>query len=198
MTKFYLIFINVLLVLSLAGCGTILPVASIPLVYAPPGIVIPEHTLGPASSDEFPALIQSAIPKNEAEVQVFGRVKWYGFQKVNRKRHLLLAVAAITNTDILLLMWHEPENQYTILKKISYSEIQTIEWGFDGRVYLYFDGNEVLLGGQIYKLEGKTVFDFLTPSGLWSDLEKNRIAFAFLQDKIKLHGSPPVTAEDDR
>ena len=122
MTKFYLIVINVLLVLSLAGCGVALFAVGSMGPSAHP-IVIPDHTLGPVSSDEFPALIQNAIPASEGKVQVFGKVKWYGFRKAKRKHYLLIAIAAITNTDILLLNWHETEQQYKILNKISYSEV---------------------------------------------------------------------------
>jgi hypothetical protein len=162
---------------------------ALPTGYTPPQQVeIPGYTLGPVAADEFPALFHNAILVSEGEVHFFGHASWSGLQNGER---FIEAVAAITDTDILLLMWHEPENQYTIMTRLPYSEILSISAAIDGvrTVYLYFDDREVSLGDQNYKLEGKTKFDFINPYGFRIDREKNEVVFLFLQDKIKLHES---------
>lgn len=166
-----------MLILSLPGGGAV-----------PQQIEISGYTRGPVSSDEFPALLHNAIPASEGEVRFFGKAQWSGLQ--NGERYYATVVAAITDTDILLLMWHEPENQYTIMTRLPFSEILSIStttYGH-GTVYLYFDDREVLFGDQSYKVEGKTSFDFVKPSGFLYR-EKNEAVFLFLQDKIKLHES---------
>ena len=188
----------------LSGC-TILDVSllilSIPLPPLPTGTAPPQqieisgYTLGPISSDEFPALLHNAIPASEGEVRFFGNAQWLDLQ--NGERYISPVVAAITDTEILLLLWHEPENQYTIVTRLPFSEILSISAATYGArtIYLYFDDKEVLLGDQGYKVEGKTSFDFLKPSGgLYR--KKNEAVFLFLQDKIKLHESPPLTPDD--
>ena len=160
----------------------------------PQQVEIPGYTLGSVSPDEFPVLIHNAIPASEGEVHVFGKAHWSGLQNGER---FIETVAAITDTDILLLMWHEPENQYTIVTRLPFSEILSISAATYGArtVYLYFDDKEVLLGDQSYKVEGKTSFDFIKPSrGLYR--EKNEAVFLFLQDKIKLHESYGLATDD--
>ena len=189
----------------LSGCAILdvsLLILSLPLPGGTPGgtappqqIEISGYTLGPISSDEFPALLHNAIPASEGEVRFFGKAQWIGLQ--NGERYISPVVAAITDTDILLLMWHEPENQYTIVTRLPFSEILSISAATYGArtVYLYFDDKEVLLGDQSYKVEGKTSFDFIKPSrGLYR--EKNEAVFLFLQDKIKLHENSPFTPDD--
>ena len=191
----------------LSGCA-ILDVATVILSLPIPGgtapsqqIEISGYTLGPISSDEFPALLHNAIPASEGEVRFFGKAQWLGLQ--NGERYYATVVAAITDTDILLLMWHEPENQYTIVTRLPFSEILSISAATYGArtVYLYFDDKEVLLRDQSYKVEGKTKFDFINPPGFRIDREKNQAVFLFLQDKIKLHESydptPGQSFDDD-
>lgn len=190
----------------LSGCAildvSLLILSSIPSLpnaggaAAPQQIEISGYTLGPISSDEFPALLHKAIPASEGEVRFSGKVQWLGLQ--NGERYYATVVAAITDTDILLLMWHEPENQYTIVTRLPFSEILSISARTYGSrtVYLYFDDKEVSLGDQSYKVEGKTTFDFIKPSGSRTIREKNEAVFLFLQDKIKLHESPPLTPDD--
>ena len=162
----------------------------------PQQIEISGYTLGPISSDEFPDLLHDAIPASEGIVHIYGQVEWSGLQERTR---YFKAVAAITNTDILLLKWHEPEKHYKIVTQLPYSEILSVSamtWGGGRPVYLYFDDKEISLGDQNYKIEGKTTFTFLKASGYRMDRGKNEAVFLFLQDKIKLHESPPLTPDD--
>ena len=150
----------------------------------PQQVEIPGYTLGSVSPDEFPVLIHNAIPASEGEVHVFGKAHWSGLQNGER---FIETVAAITDTDILLLMWHEPENQYTIVTRLPFSEILSVS-AFpdgDGTIYLYFDSKELSWGDQNYGINGETSFRFYRPSRR----EKNEAAFLLLQSKIKLHES---------
>jgi hypothetical protein len=191
MTKFYFLIIKILIVLSIAGCGGLtLPVS------------IPDYSLGPISSDEFPALLHDAIPASEGKVHVFGKVTWGGFRDsrnypaVSRYFH---AAAAITDTDILLLNWYETEKRYKIVKRIRYSEILSISKS-GSLIYLYFTDEELSLGDKNYVIYGKTTFkthfQFVKPSGFFTDQEKSEAAFFILKEKIKLHESPPLTPGD--
>ena len=200
MTKFYFSIINVIFVLFLAGCGVTsvtMLVLSLPGGVAPPQQVeFPGYTLGPISSDEFPDLLHDAIATSEGIVHIYGQVEWSGLQERSR---YFKAVAAITNTDILLLKWHEPEEQYKIVTQLPYSEILSVSamtWGAGRPVYLYFDDKEVSLGDQNYKIEGKTTFTFIKASNFRMDRKKNEAVFLFLQSKIKLHEGPPLTPDD--
>ena len=182
--------IGILLVLSLAGCGGLtLPVS------------IPDYSLGPISSDEFPTLLHDAIPASEGKVHVFGKVTWGGFRDsrnfpaVSRYFH---AAAAITDTDILLLNWYETEKRYKIVKRIRYSEILSISKP-SSLIYLYFNDEELSLGNTNYVIYGKTIFktflEFDKPSGILIDQEKTEAAFFILKDKIKLHESTRLTTD---
>ena len=202
-TKFYLLTIKALLLLSLTGCGLFL---SAPTLWKAD---IPNYTLGPVSSDEFPALLQDAIPAGEGEVHVFGRVELFGLKNnsgyFNTSRYFYFrAVAAITNTDILLLKWHEPEERYKIVGRLPYSETLSVSisgGSAGGTIYLYFKDKELSLGDQNYEIDQKAGLCFIKPSSIFIDQEKNKAAFALLREKIKLHDSmrftPEQTFDDD-
>ena len=191
MTKFYFLIIKILIVLSIAGC------LGIPSQQAR----IPGYSLGPISSDKFPSLLHDAIPASEGKVHVFGNVSWSGFRDsrnypaVSRYFH---SVAAITDTDILLLKWHEIEKRYKIVKRLRYSEIQSISKG-GSLIYLYFNDEELSLGNKNYVIYGtttfKTYFEFYKPSGFLGDQEKSEAAFFILKDNIKLHESTRPTSD---
>ena len=180
-----------LLVLSLTGC----------LGIPPQQVSMPGYSLGPISSDEFPALLHDAIPASEGKVHVFAKVRWGGFRDsrnypaVSRYFH---SVAAITDTDILLLKWHEIEKRYKIVKRLRYSEIQSISKG-GSLIYLYFNDEELSLGNKNYVIYGtttfKTYFEFYKPSGFLGDQEKSEAAFFILKDNIKLHESTRPTSD---
>ena len=75
MTKFYFFIINVIFVLFLAGCGVTsvaMLILSLPGGVAPPQQVeLPDYTLGPISSDEFPDLLHDAIATSEGIVHIY-------------------------------------------------------------------------------------------------------------------------------
>lgn len=186
-------FLCLVLLGVLSGCAVVdvgMLILSLPIYtppqqdYTPPQQAeTPGYTLGPVSLDEFPTLLHNAIPSSEGEVHVFGPALWSGFQ--NGERYIE-AVAAITDRDILLLMWHEPEHQYTIVTRLPFSEILSISaYPGGGTIHLYFDDEELSLGNQNYGIDGETTFRFFRPS----HQEKNEVAFLLLQSKIKLHES---------
>ena len=162
---------------------------------------MPGYSLGPISSDEFPTLLHDAIPAREGKVHVFGKVTWGGFRDsrnypaVSRYFH---SVAAITDTDILLLKWHEIEKRYKIVKRLRYSEIQSIS-KVGSLIYLYFNDEELSLGNKNYVIYGKTTFktyfEFAKPSGILIDQEKSEAAFFILKDNIKLHENTRPTSD---
>lgn len=166
-------------------------ILALPTDYTPPEQVeTPGYTLGAVSLDEFPALLHNAIPASEGEVHVFGPALWSGFQNGER---FIEAVAAITDKNIILLMWHETEHQYIIVTRLPFSEIQSISaYPNGGTIHLYFDDKEFALGDQNYAIDGDTTFRFYRPS----HQEKNEAAFLQLQGHIKLHESyDPTTGQ---
>ena len=189
MSKFYSLTIKVLLFLSLTGC-----------IFPTIEIKIPDYSLGPVSSHEFPTLLHNAIPASEGEVHVFGRVEWYGLRDSPFRgfgRHFR-GVAAITNTDILLLKWHEPGERYKIVERLPYSEIlsvSTSSWGSGGSIHLHLKDKELSLGDQNYGFPRSTYLGFVKPSGFWTDQEKNEAAFVLLQEKIKPQNSDRLTPD---
>ena len=191
MAKLFSLTTIVLLVLSLTGC-----VGNITLQ-----VKIPDYSLGPVSSDEFPDLLHDAIPASEGEVHVFGRAEWSGFhdsRKFPVVSYIFVPVAAITDTDILLLKWYEPEKRYKIVKRLPYSEILSVS-KVRRAIFLYFEDKEFSLGDKNYIIFGnttfKTLFTFSSPSGFSMDQEKNEAAFFTLNDNIKLHESTNPTSD---
>jgi hypothetical protein len=184
-----------LLVLSLTGC----------LGIPSQQVKIPDYSLGPISSDEFPALLHDAIPASEGKVHVFGKVRWSGFRDsrnypvISRHFH---SVAAITDTDILLLNWYDPEKRYRIVKRLRYSEILSVS-KLGSAIYLYSNDETLSLGDKNYvtydvlygKTNLKTILEFTKSYGLLSDQEKSEAAFTILKDHIKLHESTRPTSD---
>lgn len=159
----------------------------------PQQVEIPGYTLGPVTSDEFPALFHNAIPVSEGEVHVFGKAEWSGLQNGER---FIVAVAAITETNILLLMWNEAENQYKIVTRFPFSEILSISATPDGdRMFLYFDDKELSLGDQDYGVNGETIFSFYKTSWIGLDREKNEATLLFLKDRIELDENDPAPGQ---
>ena len=193
----FVLFLTLLLVLSLTGC----------LGVPSQQVIIPDYSLGPISSDEFPALLYDAIPASEGEVHVFGRVVLHGFRDsrnypaISRHFH---SVAAITDTDILLLNWYDPEKRYRIVKRLRYSEILSVS-RVGSAIYLYSNDEELSLGDKNYVIYGKTTFktmlEFTKTSAFISDQKNSEAAFTILKDHIKLHESTgptsDTTIEDD-
>ena len=150
MNKFYPANPLVLLLFVLTGCGGLDLQVS-----------MPDYSLGPVSSDEFPDLLNDAIPASEGQVHVHGKVHWGGFRDARPypvTNRYISAVAAITDTDILLLKWYEPERRYAIVKRVPYSEILSVSRDSSVLIYLYFADREMSLGGTNYAIFGETPF----------------------------------------
>jgi hypothetical protein len=161
--KRYLLLAHVLLLSALVSCAAI----------------------GPISSPEFPTLVNNAIPASEGKVQIFGAGNWFpnllGFTGV---RSFLLAppaesipgVFVITDTSLLFLQWHQPEERFEVVKRLLYSEILSVSldsYGLNRRLVvrkkdLSFD-----------------TFDFTKGNGTLVDTEKVEAAFALLRDRFK-------------
>ena len=89
---------------------------------------IPNYSIGPVSSDGFPSLVKDAIPSDKGKIHVFGKAEWFGFYISSKSLHFttpyFLGVAALTDTDILLLLWDEDEQRYKIVERMPYEEIR--------------------------------------------------------------------------
>jgi len=178
MTKYYSHTIKALLLLSLTACFN----------FSPREIKIPDYSLGPFSSDEFPALLNIAIPASEGKVHVFGRVDW-SFPGVID--HYFYGIVAITNSDILLLKWYEPEERYKIVERLLYSEILSVSTSSrkpGGSIKLRINNKVLSLGDQNYGSHLPTYLSFRDP-------EKNEAAFALLRDKIKPQNGASLTPD---
>ena len=193
MTKFYFFILNVIFVLFLAGCGVAtvtMLVLSLPGGTAPTQQVeFPGYTLGPISSDEFPALLHNAIPASEGDVYFTGRAQWTGLENVNQpSNQLIQSIVAITEFQILFLWWREQDERYEILILLPYSEIYSVDLktpGFGALIKFCHEDNEILIGDQIISIDHETRFNFLK-SGFFGDAEKTKEAFVFLENKIIL------------
>ena len=164
-------------------------------------VQIPDYSLGPVSSEEFSDLLHDAIPASEGAVHVFGEAQWSGFRDSKNfpvVTRYFRGSAAITDTDILLLNWYEPEKRYKIVKRLPYSEILSVS-KVRRAIFLYFDDKEFSVGDNNYVIFGnttfKTLFAFSSPSGILMGQEKNEAAFSILKDNIKLHESTRPTSD---
>jgi len=195
MPRFYLLFLKVALLVSLTGCFPFSAmdvgflVLSLPAGAGTGETDLTGYTIGPVSSEDFSDLLLNAIPASEGEVNLFGRVQWTGLTHIRQSRSSLLqTVAAFTNTDILSLWWYEEDQQYRILMRLPYSEIQSVsfeQYGFGATIKLCHEVGELLLEDQKYSIGQATRLNFLNQNGMLGDTIKTEAAFEFLEDKIK-------------
>lgn len=211
MPRFRLLCLNVVLLVSLAGCFPLSALDVGLLVLSMPGGVgtgktnLTGYTIGPVSSENFPDLLLKAIPDSEGEVNLFGRVQWTGLTNIKQSRFSILqTVAAFTNTDILSLWWYEEDEQYRILLRLPYSDIQSVSFeksGFGATMKLCHNVGELLLEDQKYSIGQSTRLNFLNQNGMLEDAIKTEEAFGFLEDKIKPQeglNSTPKPCEGDQ
>jgi hypothetical protein len=196
MAKIYLYAVSLFILVSLTGCGPM-----------PIKIVVPDYSIGPVSSEDFPDLVQSAIPANKGEVRVFGKANWLGFSESSGNFHVVSpyfsGVAALTDTDIFLLLYDDNEQRYEILKQVPYTSIS-----FDpkhgrragGPLYLYIEEPEFSFGEKSYTPHARTYLEFTSPTGILSDPEKNKLAHLLFEEKVARHivEQPPITSFDDQ
>lgn len=195
MAKIYVYAVSLFILVSLTGCGP-----------QPIKMKVPGYSIGPVSSEDFPDLIQSAIPANKGEVRIFGKADLMGFSKNSGGLHFVApyfsGVAALMDTDILLLLYNEDEQRYEILTQLSYTGIS-----FDpkhgrragGPLCLYIEEPEFSIGEKSYTPYEKTLLGFTGPTGFWNDREKNKLAHLLFEEKVARHiaEQPPITSFDD-
>jgi hypothetical protein len=175
-----------LTLLLLVGCVPLPVVGWTPVFLAgSTDFDLPDYSLGPVSSDQFPGLVKTAIPADRGEAILFGRVDM-AFRADN---HVIdfSAVAVLSETDILLLKWHETEDRYDILARLEYSEIQSVEmttWGVGRHIWLCLAKTEFVLAGQRHAVQPLVSMVFIKPSGLLQDGDRSETAFALLHEKI--------------
>jgi hypothetical protein len=176
--------------------------------YLPPPekMEIPDHSIGPISSDAFPGLVNDAIPPELGKIHVFGYAHWHGFSDSSKSLHFtdpfFTGVAALTDIDILLLLWNEDVQQYQIVEQVPYSEIRfqpRDEWRSTGYLTILMDEPEISIGAQRYTSREKTYLGFVLPSGLRIEREKNKQAHALFEEKVERYipGQSTNTIPDD-
>lgn len=175
MTRWLLNLTSVIILFSLTGCGRI-----------PVRMEMPDYSLGPASSENFSALVQNAIPYPASEIHVVGNATWSGFSGspgFAATSPYFSGVIALTDTDILLLLWNENEDQYEIVKTVSYSELTIIP---SKSFRLYFKKPEFSFGERIYTADLATYLRYMK-TGNWSthDKSKNEDALLVLERKVE-------------
>ena len=189
MSKHYILATVLVALFLLSGC-VITPltvIGSTPLlVRGPKTFDLPNYSLGPVSSDQFSDLLEKAIPPNEGVVHLFGPAN-LSLSKDNRY-YSLSAVAALSDSAILLLKWYEPEKQYKLLARLPYSEILSVStnsWGLGRVIYLCLATTEFALGDHTHAIDQRADMTFDKPSRIFQDVEKAKAAFSLLQEKIK-------------
>jgi len=175
----------------LVGCIPVPVVGWTPVFVGGPAtgwtdIDLPDYSLGPVSSDQFPDLVKNAIPPSEGAVHLVGRVEL--LLRLDNRSYILSAVGSLTDTGITLLRWYEPEEQYRILATVPYSDILSFSsntLGF-GRMVNFCLGTRVFTwGDQTYDIDQRPSMSFVKPSGAYQDVEKTDAALSLLQEKVK-------------
>jgi len=196
MAKIYAYVVSLFILVSLTGCGPM-----------PIKMLVPDYSLGPVSSEDFPDLVQSAIPPDKGEVHIFGKANWLGFVESPGYFHVVSpyfsGVAALTDTDIFLLLYNDNEQRYEILTQVPYTGIS-----FDpkhgrragGALCLYIEEPEFSFGEKSYTPYERTYLEFTRPTGIRSDPEKNKLAHLLFEEKVSRHivDQPPITSFDDQ
>ena len=184
---FNLLAVALVAVLLLDGCVPV-PVAGWTPVFVggATDFDLPDYSLGPVSSDQFADLVATAIPAEEGEVLLFGRVEMTF--RDGYRTHLFSAVAVMSETDVLLLKWHEPGNQYRILARLPYSgilEVAINTLGLGAAIHMCLATNEFVLADRSHGIDQMISMTFIEPSGFFQDTERSEAAFAVLQQKIR-------------
>ena len=194
MAKIYVYAVSLFILVSLTGCGPM-----------PIKMKVPGYSIGPVSSEDFPNLVQSAIPANKGEVRIFGKANWLGFSESPGHFHVVSpyfsGVAALTDTDIFLLLYNDDEQRYEILTQVPYTSISfDPKHGSGGPLYLHIEEPEFSFGEKSYTPYEKTLLGFTGPTGFWNDREKNKLAHLLFEEKVARHivEQPPITSFDDQ
>jgi hypothetical protein len=179
---------KILVLVLLSGCIP-LPVVGPVAVPIWPGtrhFDSPGYTVGPVASEQFPHLLQDAIPPGEGMVQIAGPVEL--FLQQDQRSYLMSAVAALSDSGILLLKWYTSGERYEILGQMPYPEIlaASINHVGLGRVIsLCMAGGEFSLGGESHTIDPRIGISFIRASGILQDPRKSEAAFALLEERIE-------------
>ena len=182
MSKLHVLFAGFVFAVFLTGC----------FVPSPEKMTMPNYSIGPVAADAFTGFVEDAIPSNKGKIHVFGYAAWHGFFDSSKSLHFtspyFSGVAALTDIDILLLMWNEDAQRYEIVAEVPYSEIRFQprgEWGSTGSLAILMGESEISIGEQPFTSLKKTYLEFLLPSGRRIDREKNRHAHLLFEEKVE-------------
>lgn len=154
---------------------------------------MPDYSSGPVSAEKFEALVQEAISTDTSEIHVMGNATWSGFSGSTgfaATSPYFSGVVALTETDILLLLWNENEDQYEIVKTVSYSELTISP---SKSIKLYFKEPKFSLGQQTYTADLVTYLRFMNKWGI-VDRNKNEKALQVTKRKVETHVIAEATA----
>ena len=112
-------------------------------------------------------------------------------------------VAALTDTDIFLLLYNDDEQRYEILAQVPYTAISFDPKhgrGAGGPLYLYIEEPEFSIGEKSYTPRERTYLEFTRPTGIRSDPEKNKLAHLLFEEKVTRHivEQPHITSFDNQ
>jgi hypothetical protein len=110
---------------------------------------LPHYSMGPVKSSNFPTLVQEAMTAGDQEALLFGRVWWFGFSGspgFSATSPYFSGVAALTETEIVLLLWNEIEETYEIVSRVPYANLNLVSKGRE----LYFKDKEFSFGQETF------------------------------------------------
>jgi hypothetical protein len=146
---------------------------------------LPHYSMGPVKSSDFPTLVQEALTVGDQAALIFGKASWYGFSGspgFSATSPYFRGVAALTETEIVLLLWNEVEETYEIVSLVPYANLNLVSKGRK----LYFKSKEFSFGQETFTADMATYFRFVKPSGV-IDKAKTKEAFLVLDAKVEPH-----------
>jgi hypothetical protein len=144
---------------------------------------LPHYSMGPVKSSDFPTLVQEALTVGDQAALIFGKASWYGFSGspgFSATSPYFRGVAALTETEIVLLLWNEVEETYEIVSQVPYANLNLVSKGRK----LYFKSKEFSFGQETFTAHMATYFRFVKPSGV-IDKAKTEEAFLVLDAKVE-------------
>ena len=140
---------------------------------------------GPINSPEYSELIEEALPPESGKVVMSDSGSWFpntqGFNDIRSGRSSIFSptsipgIIVITDKEILFQQWNKNENNYKIMLRISFVDIQSLsldEWGINRRI---------VIQKRDYTLSS---FDFTTGKGQIVSKSKVEHAYNLLKQHI--------------
>ena len=146
---------------------------------------LPHYSMGPVKSSNFPTLVQDAMTAGDQEALLFGRVWWFGFSGspgFSATSPYFSGVAALTETEIVLLLWNEIEETYEIVSRVPYANLNLVSKGRE----LYLKDKDFSFGKETFTADMGTYLRFMKPSGV-IDKAQTEEAFLVLDAKVEPH-----------